>query len=125
MYVAACRIGDTYGCDALGIQYQQGLKDLCPASDLVEGMLNSTDRPPVKNAKGEVILKGETYPHFNEVDECCGLDALMTKRIHTALKQPPRPLSMIYVGATGTNQARRTSMYGSSLFQDRHPSSTT
>ena len=88
MYVAACRIGDTYGCDALGIQYQQGLKDLCPASDLVEGMLNSTDRPPVKNAKGEVILKGETYPHFNEVDECCGLDALMTKRIHKALKQP-------------------------------------
>ena len=88
MYVAACRIGDTYGCDALGIQYQQGLKDLCPASDLVEGMLNSTDRPPVKNAKGEVILKGETYPHFNEVDECCGLDALMTKRVHTALKQP-------------------------------------
>ena len=88
MYVAACRIGDTYGCDALGIQYQQGLKDLCPASDLVEGMLNSTDRPPVKNAKGEVILKGETYPHFNEVDECCGLDALMTKRVHIALKQP-------------------------------------
>jgi hypothetical protein len=88
MYVAACRIGDTFGCDAIGIQYQQGLKDLCPASDLVEGMLNSTDRPPVKNAKGEVILKGETYPHFNEVDECCGLDALMTKRIHTALKQP-------------------------------------
>tara|TARA_B100000989_G_scaffold100597_1_gene73489 strand:- start:7071 stop:8696 length:1626 start_codon:yes stop_codon:yes gene_type:complete len=88
MYVAACRIGDTYGCDVIGIQYQQGLKDLCPASDLVEGMLNSTDRPPVKNAKGEVILKGETYPHFNEVDECCGLDALMTKRVHTALKQP-------------------------------------
>jgi len=89
MYIAACRIGDTYGCDALGIQYQQGLKDLCPASDLVEGMLNSTDRPPVKNAKGEVILKGETYPHFNEVDECCGLDSLMTKRVHNALKQAP------------------------------------
>ncbi|MGZ0654848.1 fucose isomerase [Coraliomargarita sp. W4R53] len=89
MYIAACRIGDAYGCDALGIQYQQGLKDLCPASDLVEGMLNSTDRPPVKNAKGEVILEGETYPHFNEVDQCCGLDALMTKRVHNALKQPP------------------------------------
>lgn len=88
MYIAACRIGDTFGCDALGIQYQQGLKDLCPASDLVEGMLNSSDRPPVTNAKGEVIKAGETYPHFNEVDECCGLDALMTKRIHSALKQP-------------------------------------
>ena len=88
MYIAACRIGDRFGCDAIGIQYQQGLKDLCPASDLVEGMLNSTDRPPVKNAAGKIILKGETFPHFNEVDECCGLDALFTKRLHTALKQP-------------------------------------
>ncbi|WP_309380974.1 hypothetical protein [Cerasicoccus frondis] len=88
MYIAACRIGDRFGCDAIGIQYQQGLKDICPASDLVEGMLNSTDRPPVKNAKGEVIKAGETYPHFNEVDECCGLDALMTKRVHAAFKQP-------------------------------------
>ncbi|MEO0453234.1 MAG: fucose isomerase [Verrucomicrobiota bacterium] len=88
MYIAACRIGDDFGCDVLGIQYQQGLKDLCPASDLVEGMLNSTDRPPVKNAKGEIIKKGEPYPHFNEVDECCGLDALLTNRVHKALKQP-------------------------------------
>lgn len=87
MYVAACRIGDRFGCDAIGIQYQQGLKDICAASDLVEGMLNSTDRPPVRNDKGEVILEGETYPHFNEVDECCGLDALMTKRVHRALGQ--------------------------------------
>ena len=31
MYIAACRIGDYFGCDAIGIQYQQGLKDLCPA----------------------------------------------------------------------------------------------
>ncbi|WP_269540917.1 hypothetical protein [Cerasicoccus fimbriatus] len=88
MYIAACRIGDRFGCEAIGIQYQQGLKDICPASDLVEGMLNSTDRPPVKNDKGEIIKAGETYPHFNEVDECCGLDAMMTKRVHTALKQP-------------------------------------
>ncbi len=88
MYIAACRIGDAFGCDVIGIQYQQGLKDLCPASDLVEGMLNSSDRPPVRNAKGEIIKKGEPFPHFNEVDECCGLDALMTNRIHKALRQP-------------------------------------
>ncbi|GHB98861.1 fucose isomerase [Cerasicoccus arenae] len=88
MYIAACRIGDRFGCEAIGIQYQQGLKDLCPASDLVEGMLNSSDRPPVKNAQGKIIKKGETYPHFNEVDECCGLDAILTKRVHRALKQP-------------------------------------
>ena len=46
-YVAAVRIADDFGCDAIGIQYQQGLKDLLPASDLVEGMLNNGDRPPV------------------------------------------------------------------------------
>lgn len=88
MYIAACRIGDTFGCESLGIQYQQGLKDLCPASDLVEGMLNSSDRPPVTNEDGEVIRPGEPYPHFNEVDECCGLDAVLTNRVHKALRQP-------------------------------------
>ena len=88
MYIAACRIGDRFGCDLLGIQYQQGLKDLCPASDLVEGMLNSTDRPPVTNADGEIIKEGQPFPHFNEVDECCGLDALLTQRVHKALRQP-------------------------------------
>jgi len=88
MYIAACRIGDTFGCDALGIQYQQGLKDLVPASDLVEGMLNSSDRPPVRNAAGEIIRKGEPYPHFNEVDECCGLDLILTNRVQKALGQP-------------------------------------
>jgi len=38
MYVAALRIADEFGCAAIGIQYQQGLKDLTPASDLVEGL---------------------------------------------------------------------------------------
>ena len=47
MYIAAVRIADEFGCDAIGIQYQQGLKDMAPASDLVEGLLNNVDRPPV------------------------------------------------------------------------------
>ena len=87
-YIAACRIADEYGCDTIGIQYQQGLKDLLPASDLVEGTLNSSDRPPVKNARGEIIRAGEPIPHFNEVDECAGLDGLFTNRVHRALGQP-------------------------------------
>jgi len=87
-YVAALRIADTFGCDTIGIQYQQGLKDLLPASDLVEGILNNSDRPPVKNALGKVIKKGEPLTHFNEVDECAGLDGLLTQRVHTALGQP-------------------------------------
>jgi len=87
-YVAACRIADEFGCETIGIQYQQGLKDLLPASDLVEGTLNSTDRPPVRNAAGEVIRAGQPITHFNEVDECAGLDGLFTQRVHSALGQP-------------------------------------
>jgi hypothetical protein len=61
---------------------------LLPASDLVEGILNNSDRPPVANAKGEIIRDGQPLTHFNEVDECAGLDGLFTNRVHTALRQP-------------------------------------
>jgi hypothetical protein len=89
MYVAALRIADDFGCDCIGIQYQQGLKDLLPASDLVEGTLNNGDRPPVKSRDGKrVLYEGGPLPHFNEVDECAGLDGLMTYRIQKALGQP-------------------------------------
>jgi hypothetical protein len=89
MYIAAVRIADDFGCHTIGIQYQQGLKDLLPASDLVEGTLNNADRPPVKSRDGKRILyKGQPIPHFNEVDECAGLDGLMTYRVHKAMKQP-------------------------------------
>jgi len=90
MYIAALRIADDFGCDTIGIQYQQGLKDLAPASDLVEGLLNNVDRPPVRaRGNGRVLYEGKALPHFNEVDECAGLDALITNRIWTALGYDP------------------------------------
>lgn len=89
LYVATLRIADRFGCDLVGIQYQQGLKDLLPASDLVEGMLNDAKRPPVVAAGSKRILwKGKPLVHFNEVDECAGLDGLLTQRVHEALGQP-------------------------------------
>jgi len=88
MYVAAVRLADEFGCETIGIQYQQGLKDVLPASDLVEGTLNSTERPPVRRADGTVIRDGEPIPHFNEVDECAGLDGILTDRLHKVLGQP-------------------------------------
>ena len=89
MYIAAVRIADDFGCHTIGIQYQQGLKDLLPASDLVEGTLNNADRPPVRSRDGRrVLYEGEPLPHFNEVDECAGLDGLMTYRLHKAMGQP-------------------------------------
>lgn len=90
MYIAAVRLADEFGCDAIGIQYQQGLKDLTPASDLVEGMLNNVDRPPVRSADGNrVLFEGEALPHFNEVDECAGLDGLLTYRLWRELGFAP------------------------------------
>jgi hypothetical protein len=81
MYDAAVRLAHAFGCSVIGIQYQQGLKDLCVASDLTEGLLNTPDRPPVMSDAGTVLFDGLAVPHFNEVDECAGLDALLTNRV--------------------------------------------
>lgn len=89
MYVAAVRMAAEFGCDAIGIQYQQGLKDMVPASDLVEGLLNNRDRPPVLSEDGRELFAGQPLPHFNEVDECAGVDALVTNRVWTAMGLDP------------------------------------
>ena len=88
MYIAGLRIAHAFGCDAIGIQYQQGLKDMAPASDLAEGLLNNADRPPVWDA-AEELYAGRPLPHFNEVDEGAGVDALVTNRVWTALGLDP------------------------------------
>ncbi|HXD08637.1 MAG TPA: hypothetical protein VN653_01140 [Anaerolineales bacterium] len=90
MYIAAVRIADIYGCDAIGIQYQQGLKDMTPASDLAEGLLNDTQRPPVYHKEtGRELFPGKALPHFNEVDEGAGVDALVTNRVWTSMGLDP------------------------------------
>jgi hypothetical protein len=86
MYIAALRMADDFGLDAVGIQYQQGLKDVVPASDLVEGLLNNAERPPVRSRDGSIELySGVPLPHFNEVDEGAAVDALITNRVWTAM----------------------------------------
>lgn len=90
MYIAALRMADAFGCAAIGIQYQQGLKDMVPASDLVEGLLNNPDRPPVFHAEtGEELYPGQALPHFNEVDEGAAVDALVTNRVWSAMGYDP------------------------------------
>ncbi|NAS20893.1 fucose isomerase [Herbidospora sp. NEAU-GS84] len=90
MYIAALRISDDYGLDAVGIQYQQGLKDLSPASDLAEGLLNNASRPPVTSRDGSRVLwQDAPLPHFNEADEGVAVDALVTNRIWTAMGLDP------------------------------------
>jgi hypothetical protein len=87
-YIAAARIAQDFGCDAIGIQYQQGLKDLLPASDLAEGLLNNIDRPAAPDRSGRPIRPRQAIVHFNEADECAGIDGVLINRVHTALGQP-------------------------------------
>lgn len=90
MYVAALRMSDDFGLDAVGIQYQQGLKDVVPASDLAEGLLNNAERPPVFSRDGSrELYAGRPLPHFNEVDEGVAVDSLVTNRIWTAMGLDP------------------------------------
>jgi hypothetical protein len=89
MYIAATRIAAEFGCDAIGIQYQQGLKDMAPASDLAEGLLNNPDRPPVFSDSGAELYPNQALPHFNEVDEGAAVDAIVTNRTWNYLNLDP------------------------------------
>jgi L-fucose isomerase-like protein len=90
MYIAAARLADDFRLDGIGIQYQQGLKDLVPASDLAEGLLNNAVRPPVLSRDGVRVLRdGRPIPHFNEVDEGAAVDMLITGRIWEAMGMDP------------------------------------
>ncbi len=90
MYVAAGRIAHRFGCDAIGIQYQLGLADMVPASDLAEGLLNNADRPPITvSGSDEVIADGSPIPHFNEADEGVAVDLVVTARVWKALGLDP------------------------------------
>lgn len=88
MYIAALQLADDFGCGTIGIQYQQGLKDLTATSDLAEGLLNNTERPPVF-ADGKELFAGAALPHFNEVDECAGIDGYLTYHLWKKMGLPP------------------------------------
>jgi hypothetical protein len=90
MYIAGVRMADAFGCDAIGIQYQLGLKDMTAASDLAEGLLNNVERPSVYHKEtGKELFAGKALPHFNEVDEGAGVDALVTNRVWTSMGLDP------------------------------------
>jgi L-fucose isomerase-like protein len=82
MYSAAVRLYQRFGLSSMGIPYQLGLVRCCPASDLVEGMLNNADRPDVVDpATKKVIAKGKAIPHFNEGDMGSGVPQVLMRDI--------------------------------------------
>lgn len=89
MYSAAARIFNRYGLSSIGIPYQLGLVRCCPASDLVEGMLNNEDRPKVTDpATGKTIAKGRAIPHFNEGDMGSGVPQVLMRDIYERKGMP-------------------------------------
>ncbi len=69
MYHSAGRIYERYGLSAIGIPYQYGLVRATSASDLPEGMLNNSERPPITSLKGGTFISdARPIIHFNEGD---------------------------------------------------------
>src|SRR5690606_20921113 len=89
MYSAAGRIYERYGLSAIGIPYQLGLVRCCPSSDLVEGMLNNTDRPDIRSLEtGKIVEKGNPIVHFNEGDLGAAVPQLLLKEIYQRKGMP-------------------------------------
>lgn len=89
MYSAAGRYVERFGLSAIGIPYQLGLVRCVPASDLVEGMLNNGDRPPIVSPdSGKVIQKGKPIVHFNEGDIGAGVPQRLMFDIYERLGMP-------------------------------------
>ncbi|MCC6699061.1 MAG: fucose isomerase [Candidatus Hydrogenedentes bacterium] len=90
MYIAAGRIYERYGLSAIGIPYQLGLMRCVPASDLVEGMLNNSDRPDIVSLETKkVVGKGKPLPHFNEGDIGSGVPQMLMNEIYQRKKMAP------------------------------------
>ena len=106
MYIAALRIADDFGLDAVGIQYQQGLKDTVPASDLAEGLLTNARAASHQPRRSRELYPGRALPHFNEVDE--GVDGGLADhpRIWTAMEMDPATTRTTSVGANSTGRTR-------------------
>lgn len=74
-----------FSCANVGTQYRHTLKDIYAASDLVEGLLKNKERPPAFDEMDKNYSADQAILHFNEVDECSGLDSVLTYRLWNQL----------------------------------------
>ncbi len=91
MYIAAVRIAAEFGCATVGIQYQQGLKDLAPASDLVEGLLNNVNRPARlrRDHRQGTLSRARRCRTSTKSTKCAGLDGVVTYKLWRELGYAP------------------------------------
>jgi hypothetical protein len=92
MYEAAIRMVVHYGLNGIGIPYQGGIGGLsqsCACSDLVEGMLNNSERPPVMDtASGNIVADGHAISHGNEGDLGALIPQVLMQSIYQAKGMP-------------------------------------
>lgn len=88
MMIAMARFTTRFGLSAVGVQYQQGLKDSCAASDFAEGAIGSTERFPIPDEDGSIIWEGKPIPCVNEVDMGTAIPQTMLWRLLDAMGLP-------------------------------------
>lgn len=88
MMIAMARVSERFGLTSVGVQYQQGLKDVCAASDFAEGAIGSSERFPIPGVDGGIIRPGKPIPCINEVDMGTAIPQTMLFRLLDSLGLP-------------------------------------
>ncbi len=88
MLIAMARITQRFGLTSIGVQYQQGLKDTCAASDFAEGAIGSSLRFPIPDENGNIIRPQKPIPCINEVDMGTAIPQTMLYRLLDSLGLP-------------------------------------
>lgn len=85
MMIAMARFVKRFGLSAVGVQYQQGLKESCAASDWAEGAIGNAERFPIPDEAGEIICDGRPITCINEVDMGSAIPQIMMAKLLDAL----------------------------------------
>ncbi|KAA8998471.1 signal transduction protein [Affinibrenneria salicis] len=88
MMIAMARFVQRFGLSAVGVQYQQGLKDSCAASDFAEGAIGNAERFPIPDENGDIIWPDRAIPCVNEVDMGSAIPQVMLAQLLQALGMP-------------------------------------
>ncbi len=109
MMIAMARFVKRFGLTCVGVQYQQGLKDICAASDFAEGAIGSTAHFPIPDETGNIIWPGKPIPCANEVDMGTAIPQTMLFRLLDSLGLPAE---------TTLHDIRWGSMYQGTFYWD-------
>jgi hypothetical protein len=101
-----------FGLTAVGVQYQQGLKDSCAASDFAEGAIGNAERFPIPDENGEIVCPDAPIPCINEVDMGSAIPQVMLAKLLGALGMASETTFTISAGVANTT-ARSTGIWRS------------